>query len=69
MAQLITYKSIRKMIDTKGNEYIIHKKPNNHYELVKFNDGKGQILATTKISIFNTLKEIYNTVGLKEIKN
>lgn len=59
---------IRKFEDNKGNQYIIYRKNNGHYSLVKFNNGKGITVATTKMTIFNYLKEIYKSNDLVEKK-
>lgn len=59
---------IRKYEDNNGNKYIIYRKNNGHYSLVKFNNGKGITVATTKITIFKYLKEIYKSNDLVEKK-
>lgn len=59
-------KVIRKFEDNKGNKYIIYRKNNEHYNLVKFNNGRGITVATTKATIFNYLKEIYRNNDLVE---
>lgn len=59
---------IRKFEDNKGNQYIIYRKNNGHCSLVKFSNGKGITVATTKITIFKYLKEIYKSNDLVEKK-
>ena len=62
----VTDKVIRQFIDTDNNKYVIRRKPNGHYSLVKFNNGKGITVATTKATIFNYLKEMYKNNNLVE---
>ena len=59
-------KVIRKFIDTDGYEYVIRRKANGHYNLVKFKNGVGETVATRKLAIFMYLKEVYKEKGLKE---
>lgn len=60
-------KIIRKFKDNKGNKYIIFRKNNGHYSLVEFSNGVGTTIATTKATIFNSLKEIYKNNNLEEV--
>ena len=57
---------IRKFEDNKGNQYIIYRKNNGHYSLVKLDNRSGITVATTKATIFNYLKEIYKNNDLVE---
>ena len=65
-AEEIKDKVIRKFEDNRRNKYIIYRKSNGHYSLVKFNNGKGITVATTKATIFNYLKEMYKNNNLVE---
>ena len=61
-------KVIRKFEDNRENQYIIYRKSNGHYSLVKFSNKVGITIATTKAAIFNHLKEMYKNNDLVEKK-
>lgn len=63
----VTDKVIRQFIDTDNNKYVIRRKPNGHYYLVRFEGNVGETVATRKKEIFLYLKEIYQKKGLKEV--
>ncbi len=65
-AEEIKDKVIRKFEDNSGNKYIIYRKSNDHYSLVKFSNKVGITVATTKTTIFNHLKEMYKNNNLVE---
>lgn len=65
-ADEIKDKVIRKFEDNRGNKYIIYRKSNDHYNLVKFSNKVGITVATTKATIFNYLKEMYTNNNLVE---
>ena len=62
-------KVIRKFKDNRGNKYVIYRKSNGHYRLVKFINNVGIIVATTKETIFNYLKEMHKEMIYKSIEN
>ena len=63
----VTDKVIRQFIDTDNNKYVIRRKPNGHYYLVKFEKNTGKTVAMRKKEIFIYLQEVYKQKGLKEI--
>ena len=63
----VTDKVIRQFIDTDNNKYVIRRKPNSHYYLVKFEKNTGKTVAMRKKEIFIYLQEVYKQKGLKEI--
>lgn len=63
----VSDKEIRKFIDIDNYKYVIRKKTNGHYYLVRFEGNVGKTVATRKKEIFLYLKEIYQKKGLKEV--
>lgn len=63
----VTDKVIRQFIDENGCKYIIRRKTNGHYYLVKFENNTGRTVATRKKEIFIQLQKAYKEKGLKEI--
>ena len=64
---VVTDKVIRQFIDGDGCKYVIRRKPNGHYYLVKFENNMGKTVAMRKKEIFIYLQEAYKEKGLKEI--
>lgn len=60
-------KIIRQFKDKNNNRYIIYKKPNRHYELVKYNDKVGKTILTRKDDIYEFVKRMWIQGNIKEL--